>query len=64
MANGKLFAFRAAGQAHVWVLIGNGRAWMQSAQMAGQHQVDLTAEAVVDTASPLWRLPIIGPPPS
>lgn len=61
--NGKLFAFKPAGSGSVWILCGNGRAWMRTTVMAGQHQVDMASVAIVDAASPLWLLPVIGPTP-
>lgn len=65
MANGKLYAFKLATSGAVWVLIGNGRGWMQTSTMAAQHQVGVNSPevAVVDAQSPLWQLPVIGPTP-
>lgn len=61
--NGKLYAFKVGTIPTVWALAGNGRVWIRSQTMAGQHQVDLTAVAVVGTDSPLLLLPVIGPQP-
>lgn len=65
MPNGKLYAFKLTGQAHVWVLLGDRRAWIRSQAMATAHQVDTATVAIVQSDSPLWLLGVVGPlPPS
>ncbi len=65
MSNGKLYAFRAAGQSAVWVVVGHGRKWVQSPIEATSMQVSLASGdvAVVDPGNHLFDLPVIGPTP-
>lgn len=64
MAQGSLYAFRAAGTSPVYVLNGQGRSWVRGQGEAAQMQLDLTHVAILDASNALFLLPVVGTVPS
>ena len=65
MATGttKPYAFRASGSANTYMLVGDRRMWLNGWTIANAHGVYPADVNVIDPATPLNSLPVLGPVP-
>lgn len=59
----KLYAFRAAGSANTYMLVGDRRMWLNGWTIAGQHGIVQADVNVIDPSSALNTLTVLGPVP-